>query len=184
VSDQTTGGSGLAGLATYISTLFSPTVLAPLRNVLSGLGVLLGMLGFGATLSPETIQKIIEICQQVGVVVGAIIGLIGIITPLVMGAIAAFKSTQGQQIKSVQAIATGEAGPAAESAQTALIEATRAVAQDKSIPKSDEAKDTLINATISLDNVQTIVTDKETAKRTPSQSVVAAEEVEVVPKGG
>ena len=180
MSDQTSNNSN--GLVTYVNGLFSPTALAALRNALSGLGVLLGMLGLGGLLSPETIQHIIEVVQQVGVVVGAFIALVGLATPLVMGGIAAFKSTQKQQIKSVQVIATGEAGPAAESAQTALIEATKAVAQDSSIQKSEEAKDTLINATIALDNVQTIVTDKETAKRTPSESVVAAEDVDVVQK--
>lgn len=181
MSDQTTNG-GIGGLATYINGLFSPTALAALRNALSGLGVLLGMLGFAGLLSPEHIQKIIEIAQQIGVVVGAFVALVGMATPLVMGGIAAFKSTQAQQVKSVAAIAQDPTQAQSAPAQQALVEATAAIAQNKILEKSSDAKDTLINATIALDNVQTIVTDKETAARTPSESVVAAEDVKVIQK--
>jgi hypothetical protein len=182
MTDQTTNGSGIAGLAAYINSLFGSTSLAALRNFLSGLGVLLGMIGFAGLLPPETIQKIIEIAQQVGVVVGAFVALAGMATPLFMGAIAAFKSTQAQQVKRVSEIAQDPTQAQSATAQQALVEATAAIAQNKILEKSDDAKDTLINATIALDNVQTIVTDKETASRVPSESVVAAEDVKVIQK--
>jgi hypothetical protein len=130
------------------------------------------------------VQKVIELAQQLGVFIGALVAFLGIVTPLIMGAIAAFKSTQAQQVQSVKDIALGTAGPAAVSAQTALIEATAAVAQDKTIPSSKDAKDTLIAATIALPSVQTIVADKETADASPSSSVVAAEDHEVIQKIG
>lgn len=46
---------------------------------------------------------------------------------------------------------------------------------------SPDAKQALIAATISLPEVQTIVADKKTADAAPSESVVAADAVSVVP---
>lgn len=184
MSDQTSNGSGLSGLtaniATNIATLFSPTVLAALRNVLSGIGVLMGMLGLGATLSQETIQKIIEVVQQVGLVVGAIIALAGTVTPLIMGAIAAWKATQAQQVKRVSEIAQDPTQAQSAPAQAALVQATAAIAQNNILPKSEEAKQTLISATIALPEVRTIVADKETADAIPSSDVVASDSVKVI----
>jgi uncharacterized protein YjeT (DUF2065 family) len=79
-------------------------------------------------------------------------------------------------------IATNEASPQASEAQKAIVQATSTIAQDKTIPASDDAKQTLIAATIALPEVQTIVTDKKTAEAAPSESVVAAEAVKVIPK--
>lgn len=172
-----TDPNGQNSLANYINTLFSPPVLAALRNVLGAVGLLLGMIGIG-TLSPEKVQKVIEFATQLGTTIGAIVALLGIISPLVMGAIAAVKSTQAAQVARVKEIAVGPASDVALQAQTALVSATAAVAADPSIPKSNEAKNTLIAATAQLPNVQAVVTDKATADAIPSASVVAAEETE------
>jgi len=171
----------VAGIGKQVQQLFSPPVLTALRYVLASLSPVLAIVGIVA-LSPEKIENIIALAQQIGVVVGAIVAFIGVAGPIVAGVFGTFKSTQAQQVKSVSVIAQDPTQAQSAPAQQALVEATAAIAQNKVLEKSDDAKDTLINATIALDNVQTIVTDKETALRTPSESVVAAEDVDVVQK--
>lgn len=168
-------------LSTSVSNLFSPPVLAALRYALTAISPVLAIIGWVA-LSPQKIDAIIAIAQQIGVVVGAIAALVGMVAPVLAGVWGTFKSTQPQQVKSVAAIAQDPTQAQSAPAQQALVEATAAIAQNKILEKSDDAKDTLINATIALDNVQTIVTDKETASRAPSESVVAAEDVKVIQK--
>lgn len=175
MSDQSAGGVGNS-----IKQLFSPPVLAALRYLLTAVSPLLAIVGVVA-LKPDQIEHIISAAQQIGVVVGAIVALIGVVAPIFAGIYGTFKSTDRSNIQRTADIATGQASPVAEDAQKAIISATAAIAQDRTIPKSDEAKQTLIAATISLPEVQTIVTDKATADAAPSESVVAAEAVKVIP---
>lgn len=139
-----------------IKALFSPPVLAALRNVLSALGLMLGMFGIVA-LSPDQIDHILSIAQALGTTLGAIAALLGLLTPLVAGGFAAFKASQPQQIKAVSSIA-----------------------QDPTQSQSDDAKQALIAATIALPEVQTIVTDKKTADAAPSSDVVPSSAVKVI----
>lgn len=64
---------------------------------------------------------------------------------------------------------------------TSQVASVQAIAKDPTQPVAEDAKQALIAATISLPEVQTIVADKATAAAAPSESVVAAEEVKVVP---
>lgn len=140
-----------------LKQVFNPSTYAALRNVLSALGVLMGMLGIVA-LSPQQIDKIIAIAQQLGTTVAAVAAFAGLLMPLIMGGIAAFKGTQKSNI-----------------ARTATI------AQDTSQPLAEDAKQALIAATIAQPSVQAIVTDKTTADAAPSESVVAADSVTITP---
>lgn len=176
MSDQTAG----SGLGNVVKQFFSPPVLAALRYLLTAISPLLAIVGVVA-LSPQQIDHIISVAQQVGVVVGALAAFIGVVAPIAATIWGTFKSTQAQQVKSAAVIATGPASAVSVSAQQAMIAGTSAIAQDKSIPTSSDAKDTLIAATIALDSVQTIVTDKATADRQPSASVIASDKVMVVP---
>lgn len=65
--------------------------------------------------------------------------------------------------------------------QSATVSSVADIANDRSQPQSSDARQALIAATISLPEVQTIVTDKKTADAAPSESVVAAEAVSIVP---
>ena len=163
-----------------IKQLFSPPVLAALRYLLASLAPLLAVVGIVA-LSPQQIDKIIAVAQQVGVAVGACTAFLGIVIPLIMGAIGTRSATQTQQIKSVSQIASDPTQAQSAPAQQALVEATSAIAQNNVLAKSDDAKQTLIAATIALPEVKTIVTDKKTADAAPSESVVAAETVTIHP---
>lgn len=163
-----------------IKQLFSPPVLAALRYLLASLAPLLAVVGIVA-LSPQQIDKIIAVAQQVGVAVGAITAFLGIVIPLIMGAIGTRSATQSQQIKSVSEIANDPTQAQSAPAQQALVDATSAIAQNNVLAKSEDAKQTLIAATIALPEVQTIVTDKATADAAPSESVVAADTVTIHP---
>lgn len=159
-----------------LKQLFSPPVMTALRYALTAVSPLLAIVGVVA-LSPQQIDHIIAMAQQVGVAVGAITAFAGVVIPIVLGAIGSFKSTQAQQVKSVSVIAQDPTQAQSAPAQAALVEATSAIAQNKVLEKSDDAKQTLIAATIALPEVQTIVTDKKTADAAPSESVVAASDL-------
>lgn len=174
MSDQT------AGIGKQIQQLFSPPVLAALRYLLTAISPVLAIVGVVA-LSPQQVDKIIALAQQVGVIVGAVIALIGVVAPIAAGVFGTFKSTQPQQIKSVGDIAQDPTQAQSAPAQQALVQATAAIASNNVLAKSDDAKQTLIAATIALPEVQTIVTDAATAAAAPSESVVAAEHVVIKP---
>lgn len=75
-------------------------------------------------------------------------------------------------ISNLLTMAQAKASPGAAAAQAAIVNATGTIAQDKTLPASETAKQTLIAATIALPEVQTIVTDRATAEKAPSTSVV------------
>lgn len=176
MTDQTAGGVGNS-----IKQLFSPPVLAALRYLLTAISPVLAIVGVVA-LSPQQIDKIISLAQQSGVIVGALAAFIGVLAPILAGIWGTFKSTQPQQVKSVAVIAQDPTQAQSAPAQAALVQATAAIAQNSVLEKSEDAKQTLIAATIALPEVQTIVTDQKTADAAPSESVVAAEAVAIVPK--
>lgn len=165
-------------LGTSVSNLFSPPVLAALRYALTAISPVLAIIGWVA-LSPQKIDAIIAIAQQIGVVVGAIAALVGMVAPVLAGLYGTFKSTQAQQVKSVSVIAQDPTQAQSAPAQQALVEATAAIAQNNVLEKSDDAKQTLIAATIALPEVKTIVADDAVAKASPSESVVSENEVNV-----
>lgn len=164
---------------TAVSQLLSPSVLAALRNVLSGVGGVLAMLGIVA-LSPTQVDKIISIAQGLGVVLGAVVALVGLVTPLISGAIAGWKASQPQQVKAVAAIAQDPTQAQSAPAQQALVKATAAIASNRVLEKSDEAKQTLIAATVGLDEVQGIVADKAMADSIPMASVMSSDSVKII----
>lgn len=176
MTDQAAGGLGNS-----IKQLFSPPVLAALRYLLTAISPILAIVGVVA-LSPQQIDKIISLAQQVGVVVGAAAAFIGVLAPVAAGIYGTLKSTDKSNVQRTADIATGPASAVASDAQSALITATASIANDKTIPKSEDAKNTLIAATVALPEVQTIVTDKKTADASPSESVVAAEDHDVIKK--
>ena len=169
MTDQT----NTSGIGKSIGELFSPAVLTSLRYLLTAISPLFAIVGVVA-LSPQKIDHIINVAQQIGVAAGATMALFAVVAPIAAGAWGTFKSTQGQQVKSATVIATGPKSDMAVAAQTALIAGTSAIAQDLTIPSSSDAKDALIAATIALPQVQTIVTDQTTADASPSPSVVSA----------
>lgn len=89
-----------------------------------------------------------------------------------LAVVATVTSSQSAQIKTATDIATGSKGAMAEAAQQAIIAGTSAIALDRTIPASNEAKDALIAATIALPQVQTIVTDKQSAAASSNPGVV------------
>jgi hypothetical protein len=133
-----------------------------LRAIIPALGVIVSTLG-------------IYNADKTGALVAGLLTAVGPISYIITAIWSAITHLQSNQIATVAAIATGPASPVAASAQKALIEATAAVASDKSIRASEDAKNTLIAATIALPEVQTIVTNAETAAASPSPSVVSAE---------
>jgi hypothetical protein len=133
-----------AGVGKSIGQLFSPPVLTALRYLLTAISPLLAIVGVVA-LSPQQIDHIISVAQQLGIVVGAIAALLGILAPIAATIFGTFKSTQGQQIKSAVTIATGPKSEMASSAQQAIITGTNAISQDPTIPGSSAAVVALIN---------------------------------------
>jgi len=140
------------GIASSITALFSPPVVAALRYALTALGPLFAVAGF-AVMTPDRIGKIIGVVQQVGLAVAAITAFAGIVGPLLASAYGTFKSTQGQQVKSAAVIATGPKSDMTVAAQQAIIAGTNAIAQDCSIPTSQEAKVALLDAVTSQKEV-------------------------------
>lgn len=157
-----------------IKQIFNPSTYAALRNVLSALGILMGMLGVVA-LSPQQIDKIISVAQQLGTTIAAIMAFVGLMTPLITAVIAALKSTQRSNIERTNDIAKDPTQPQSTEAAKALVSATASIAQNIK-PLAEDAKQALIAATISQPSVQTIITDAETAKAAPSESVVAIDD--------
>lgn len=135
-------------------------VMAQLRIVIPALGTIVSAFGVNGATANHYVDLSLS--------------MVGPISYLVIVVWSLIANTQANKIKSVQAIATGLASPAAVDAQTAIIAATSAIAQDKSIPKSEAAKDALVAATIALPEVQTIITDSKTANNSPSPSVVSS----------
>lgn len=162
------------GVANTAKQLFSPPMLAALRNVLSAIGPLLGMLGIIA-LKPDQIDHIIAIGQQIGVVIGAVIALGGLATPLVMALIAGLKSTQAANIMRTLDIARDPSQLTSTAAAQALVQATAQISQAPAA-QNMEAKQALISATIAIPEVQGIVAEKHVADANPSESVVAVTE--------
>lgn len=158
-----------------IKQLFSPPVLTALRYLLTALSPLLAIIGVVA-LSPQQIDRIISVAQQLGVVVGAFAALLGILAPIGASIWGTFKSTQAQQVKSAEVIATGPKSDMAVSAQQALIAGTNAIAQDKSIPTSLEAKAALIDGAAAQPEVvgKINVTDPALVVATQSNQVQKA----------
>jgi hypothetical protein len=85
------------------------------------------------------------------------------------------------QVAAAAGVLYGGIKAANSASPTSQIANVAQMAQDPAQPHAQEAKQTLIAATIALPEVQTIVTDKATAAAAPSESVVAAEEVKVIP---
>lgn len=136
-----------------IKQLFSPPVIAAIRYFLAALGTLLAGAGFIA-LSPQQIDKVISLFQQLGTTLTALLTLVGLTAPVVSLIYGMLSATIRQQIGRVKDIA-----------------------QDKSQPLAEDAKQALIAATIAQPSVQTIVTDRQTAADALSESVVAADTV-------
>lgn len=142
------------------------------RHAITAAGVAITI--FGLQAKGVSMENVTALINSLGETVNTLVQLIAA-AGVMYGAIQASRSASPtNQIAQVQAIATGPSSPVSVDAQKALITATSAVAMDKSIPKSDEAKDALVAATISLPEVQTIITDKQTAAASSSPSVVAA----------
>lgn len=137
MTDQTAPGN-------YVKQLFSPPVLAALRYLLTAVSPLLAIVGVVA-LSPTQIDRIIAVAQQVGVVLGALAAFIGVLAPIAAAAWGTFKSTQAQQVKSVEVIAKGPASDVSQNAKVALIDAT--AAQPEVVGKINVTDQTLVDAT-------------------------------------
>ena len=90
-------------LATQIAALFSSPVLTAFRYALTALGSTMALLGVVA-FSPAQIDHIINVTQQIGVTVGAIIALIGIVTPIAMTVFGMLSSTIKAQVAAVRAM--------------------------------------------------------------------------------
>lgn len=158
-----------------IKQLFSPPVLTALRYLLTALSPLLAIIGIVA-LEPSQVDRIIMVAQQLGVVVGAVAALIGVLAPIAASIYGTFKSTQAQQVKSAEVIATGPKSDIAVAAQQALIAGTNTIAHDNSIPTSLEAKAALIDGAASQKEVigKINVTDEALVIATKSNQVQRA----------
>lgn len=171
MTDQTDTG----GINNSVRQLFSPPVMTALRYVLTAVSPLFAIVGFVA-LSPTQIDRIIATAQQVGAVVGAVAALIGVVAPILATVWGTFKSTQAQQVKSAEVIATGPKSDMAVAAQQALIAGTNTIALDQSIPTSTEAKAALIDGAAAQPEVvgKINVTDQILVDATQSRQVQKA----------
>lgn len=105
-------------------SVFSPSLLAALRNVLSAGGGALIILGFGA-LTPDLIWKIMNFIEALGVVLAALATLIGVLAPTFSSIFASFKATPTQQMKSVAAsVAADPSSETTREVKIAMINAT------------------------------------------------------------
>lgn len=149
------------------------------RHAITAAGVAVTIFGLQAKgVSMDNVKTLIE---SLGTTANTIIQLIAAAGVLYGSIKAANSASPTNQIASTAAIASDPSLPQAVDAQAALVKATAAIASNNVLAKSDEAKQTLIAATIALPEVQTIVTDKATADAAPSESVVAAESVTIIP---
>lgn len=149
------------------------------RHAITAAGVAVTIFGLQAKgVSMDNVKSLIE---SLGNTANTIIQLIAAAGVLYGAMKAANSASPTNQIANTAAIASDPTLPQAADAQAALVKATAAIASNNILEKSDEAKQTLIAATIALPEVQTIVTDKKTADASPSESVVAADAVAVVP---
>lgn len=170
-----TDQSDTSGIGKSVGQLFSPPVLTALRYLLTAISPLLAIVGVVA-LSPQQIDHIIAVAQQLGVVVGAVAALIGILAPIAATIFGTFKSTQAQQVKSAMVVATGPKSEMSAAAQQALITGTSTIALDQSIPTSTEAKAALIDGAAAQPEVvgEINVTDQKLVDATESRQVKKA----------
>lgn len=85
------------------------------------------------------------------------------------------------QLAAAAGVLYGGIKAANSASPTNQIAQVHAIAADKSQPATEDAKQALIAATVSLPEVQAIVTDKATAAAAPSESVVPADAVKIIP---
>lgn len=113
---------------------------------------------FGLQAKGVSVEQVTAAINALGSGINSIVLVLAALAPIYAGLRASQSASPTNQVAQVQAIANDPTQPAAQ-----------------------DAKQALIAATISLPEVQTIVADKETAAAAPSESVVAAEEVSVIP---
>lgn len=113
---------------------------------------------FGLQAKGVSVEQVTAAINALGSGINSIVLVLAALAPIYAGLRASQSASPTNQVAQVQAIANDPTQPAAQGAKQALIAAT-----------------------ISLPEVQTIVADKETAAAAPSESVVAAEEVSVIP---
>lgn len=167
-------------LTSYVKILVNPVTLAAFRYALASIAPLLALFGFTG-LTPDRIDVWVAYAKTFGVAALAVMALAGILVPVIVAIIGMLASQIKKQIARVRELANNPQEASAAAAK-ALTDATSELAKSGDVQKSADAVNALVKATIGLDQVQTIVTDKATAEASPSPSVVAADEHEVVQK--
>lgn len=118
--------------------LTDPQFLAAFRNVLSALAATLATLGLASWLPPETVAKIMELVQQLGLMITAVATLAAIVVPPINAWVASCKANPINQVKAAAAAANDPTTTPA---------------------KADEIKQTLISTTEQLPEVKRVVTN-------------------------
>lgn len=87
------------------------SILAATRNVIAGIGFAVGLFGLAGKVD---MNQVTEAVKALGDVVSSIVTAVGLVSPLVMGAIAWWKASRPQQIKAVATPGTTVVLPTAE----------------------------------------------------------------------
>lgn len=177
MSSEQTPAPSISG---YVKILINPVTLAALRYALGSIAPVLALFGF-AGLTPDRIDSWVAYAKTCGVATLAVLTLAGIVVPVAVAIVGMVASQIKKQIARVRELANNPQEASAAAAK-ALTDATSELAKSGDVQKSADAVNALVKATIGLDQVQTIVTDKATAEASPSPSVVAADEHEVIQK--
>ena len=168
-------------LTSYVKSLFSPTTLAALRYTLTAIAPFVALFGISG-FTPDKINSWVAYAQTFGTAALAVLALLGVVVPVIVGIMGVLSATVKKQIARVRELANNPQLANQEAAK-ALTEATSELAKSGDVQKSADAVNALVKATIGLDQVQTIITDKATAAASPSPSVIAATDpVPLMPK--
>ena len=159
-------------LTSYVKFLFSPTTLAAFRYALAAAAPLVALFGISG-FTPERINQWVAYAQTFGTAALAVLALLGIVVPVIVGIFGVLSATIKTQIGRVRELANNPQ-LANQAAAKALTAATSELAKSDDVQQSKDAVNALINATIGLDKVQTIITDKATAAASSSPSVVSS----------
>jgi hypothetical protein len=159
-------------LTSYVKFLFSPTTLVVLRYTLAAIAPLAALFGFSG-LTPDRISSWVAYAQTFGTAALAVLALLGVVVPVIVGIFGVLSATIKKQIARVRELADNPQ-LANEEAAKALTDATSELAKSGDVQQSAAAVNALVAATIGLNKVQTIITDKATADASPSPSVIAA----------
>lgn len=155
--------------------LNNPQVLAALRNVLSAAGGVLLALGIG-TLTPETVNKIMETIQALGVLATAGLTLVGVVAPIYSSLTAANKADPVNQVKAASAVANDPTNSSAPAVRAVLAQETAKTLNNDAVPVpgDKEARIAIINEVAKMPEVDKVVAPELSNDKRTESNVTSA----------